>query len=274
MTDPHRYVPIELDSAQVAPTINGATLDPVDVTANVLPGADPAWVHLSVPVPQLGVIEAVEVSIPRATLLKGVAAATGPVTDEWRVPADQLDAAHAEIASLRADVERLEAAATGEPEPMSAAALQAVAQTLSLLIEERSPSWYGDRAYTLMVARAFVRARIRSADDAAGRVDPRRETERADAAEVAWQDTATELAEVRAEREELAATVARVEALAVWTDPERMGDIPCVRGTRVPVDQVRDLLATCTDSEIVWHYPTCRISAVAIIRALTEETAA
>ncbi|GAA4756250.1 hypothetical protein [Gordonia alkaliphila] len=42
-----------------------------------------------------------------------------------------------------------------------------------------------------------------------------------------------QVAELRAERDELAATVARVEALAVWTDPDRMGGIPCVRGTHL-----------------------------------------
>lgn len=56
-------------------------------------------------------------------------------------------------------------------------------------------------------------------------------------------------------------------APTTWTDPHRMGGIPCVYGTRVPVDDVVGLLYDCTDEEIHWHYPSVSVEQVARIRA-------
>lgn len=54
----------------------------------------------------------------------------------------------------------------------------------------------------------------------------------------------------------------------IWTNPQRMGGIPCVFGTRVPVDQVESLLYDCTDEEINRYYPSVTVEQAARIRAL------
>jgi len=55
-----------------------------------------------------------------------------------------------------------------------------------------------------------------------------------------------------------------------WTSPERMGGIPCVYGTRVPVADVVGLIYDCTDEEIHAYYPSVTVEQAARIRA--EET--
>lgn len=60
-----------------------------------------------------------------------------------------------------------------------------------------------------------------------------------------------------------------MSAVSDWIDidPQRMGGVPCVRGTRVPAFQVVRLLGCCSDEEIVESYPTVPVAAVAAIRA-------
>lgn len=53
----------------------------------------------------------------------------------------------------------------------------------------------------------------------------------------------------------------------IWTDPRRMGGIPCVYGTRVPVDDVLRLISECTDEETSWYYPSVTPAQVARLRA-------
>ncbi|MCA1008982.1 DUF433 domain-containing protein [Rhodococcus hoagii] len=53
----------------------------------------------------------------------------------------------------------------------------------------------------------------------------------------------------------------------IESHPGKLGGIPCIRGTRVPVDQVVNLMVDCTDEEIVGFYPTVPIEAVAALRA-------
>lgn len=57
--------------------------------------------------------------------------------------------------------------------------------------------------------------------------------------------------------------------MSEWIEsrPGRMGGIPCVRGTRVPVEQVINLMVVCTDEQIVLFYPTVPVEAVAALRA-------
>ncbi|MDH6279509.1 DUF433 domain-containing protein [Prescottella agglutinans] len=57
--------------------------------------------------------------------------------------------------------------------------------------------------------------------------------------------------------------------MSEWIEshPGKLGGIPCVRGTRVPVDHVVNLMVDCTDQEIVSFYPTVPVAAVAAIRA-------
>ena len=94
-----------------------------------------------------------------------------------------------------------------------------------------------------------------------------RMTERAEGAEVAWQDAETE-------RDAARAALDRVRKAVIWADPKRMDGIPCVRNTRVPVDQITTLLAECTDAQIVKFYPTVRRTQVAVLRALAGEVEA
>jgi uncharacterized protein (DUF433 family) len=43
----------------------------------------------------------------------------------------------------------------------------------------------------------------------------------------------------------------------IWSDPGRMGGVPCLRGTRVPVHVVLDNLAAGLDeTTILQEYPT------------------
>lgn len=74
--------------------------------------------------------------------------------------------------------------------------------------------------------------------------------------------------EVTVEVEKLRAAVERVRNLVVWTDPDRCGGEPCVRGTRVWVSQIVDLLEDCTDEMIAAFYPTVKPWQVSILRAL------
>lgn len=102
----------------------------------------------------------------------------------------------------------------------------------------------------------------------------------AGAAGIAWRDDdpsmvprlIESIADLRAERDELCATVERVRDLVVWIDPGRCGGEPCVRGTRVWVSQVVDLLEDCTDEMIAGFYPTAKPWQVSILRALDGET--
>ena len=59
------------------------------------------------------------------------------------------------------------------------------------------------------------------------------------------------------------------EAL-IWVDPRRMGGIPCVFGTRVPVDQLQALLGEATDEQIAWIYPAVTVEQVARLREFLE----
>jgi len=52
----------------------------------------------------------------------------------------------------------------------------------------------------------------------------------------------------------------------IESHPGKLGGITCVRGTRVPVDQVVNLMVDCSDEEIVSFYPTVPIEAVAALR--------
>lgn len=53
----------------------------------------------------------------------------------------------------------------------------------------------------------------------------------------------------------------------IESHPGKLGGIPCIFGTRVPVDQIVNLLVDCTDEEIVSCYPTVPVEAVAALRA-------
>lgn len=61
--------------------------------------------------------------------------------------------------------------------------------------------------------------------------------------------------------------LSRVRALVVWSDPGRQGGVPCVRGTRVPVDQITAVL-DLDDKDILDSYPTVEPWQLAVIRAL------
>ncbi|UQE73872.1 hypothetical protein MYK68_14145 [Gordonia sp. PP30] len=59
--------PARLDGVEVSPVVNGATIDPRDVSADAF--GDDEYLSLTIPVPQLGVIETIELAIPRSRLL-------------------------------------------------------------------------------------------------------------------------------------------------------------------------------------------------------------
>lgn len=65
-----------------------------------------------------------------------------------------------------------------------------------------------------------------------------------------------------------AAAVDRVRALKTWSDPGRLGGIPCVYGTRVPVSQIVEMLDEFDDKYICEMYPTVEPWQVAVVRAL------
>lgn len=52
----------------------------------------------------------------------------------------------------------------------------------------------------------------------------------------------------------------------VWTNPDRRGGVPCVYGTRVPLDDVMSLMWDCDDEEINWYYPKVRVDQVRRLR--------
>lgn len=62
--------PLPIHDVDVAPTISGATVDPERVTADLW--ADRDFVSLGIPIPQLGIIRQLKVSIPRGPLLEAI----------------------------------------------------------------------------------------------------------------------------------------------------------------------------------------------------------
>lgn len=90
-----------------------------------------------------------------------------------------------------------------------------------------------------------------------------------------WEYAAIEsgkhLARLSAEADEAQAALDQVRAAAIWSDPERCGGEPCVRGTRVPVEFITDLIADgCDDAYITRAYPSVPEPMVAVIRALLD----
>lgn len=60
----------------------------------------------------------------------------------------------------------------------------------------------------------------------------------------------------------------------VCTNPHRMGGQPCVRGTRVPVDIIFNIMDGpdgCTDEEITEFYPSVPTGAITRLRTAREE---
>lgn len=70
--------------------------------------------------------------------------------------------------------------------------------------------------------------------------------------------------------EQLALTIERVCKLVISNDPAICSGVPCVRGTRVFLELVLDLLPECSDEEIVEFYPTLPVHSVRLIRTLFE----
>lgn len=58
----------DIAGVEVAPTVRGATTDPREVVAMV-EQPDSEFVYLSIPTPMLGIVEQLEVAIPRSRLL-------------------------------------------------------------------------------------------------------------------------------------------------------------------------------------------------------------
>ena len=63
------HPPADLAGVEVAPTVRGATTDPREVVAVVEQPDDSEFVYLAIPTPMLGIVEQLEVAIPRSRLL-------------------------------------------------------------------------------------------------------------------------------------------------------------------------------------------------------------
>lgn len=59
----------------------------------------------------------------------------------------------------------------------------------------------------------------------------------------------------------------------VWTSPHRQGGEPCVRGTRIPVEIILNLIADhpdCPNSEILTYYPSAAEHQIQALREAQE----
>ncbi|AXH45823.1 hypothetical protein SEA_GEAZY_63 [Gordonia phage GEazy] len=79
---------------------------------------------------------------------------------------------------------------------------------------------------------------------------------------------ANDVAVQSTELEQCRTVLAQLRDLVVWTDEKRCGGEPCVRGTRVWVSTIADLLDDCTDEEIVDSFPVVQQWQVSILRLL------